>query len=241
MEPYYTDGTVTLYHGDMREVLPALGVETNCVVADPPYQQTSIAWDRWVKDWPSIAAKVTDSMWCFGSMRMFIDRLDEFSEWKMSQDVVWAKTFGTGMQTDRFRRQHELIIHWYRGDWSSVHKEVPRVQSEWPERGSRTHVSASQVYGENTRSTEWVDDGTRRISSILTHRSMFRRGIHPTEKPVALLQPLIEYACPPGGLVIDPFAGSGSTLDAAREIGRRAIGIESDERYIEAAAKRLSR
>ena len=64
--------------------------------------------------------------------------------------------------------------------------------------------------------------------------------IHPTEKPVGILDPLITYACPLGGLVVDPFAGSGSTLDAARCSGRRAVGIEADERYIELAARRLS-
>ncbi|MHA6764765.1 DNA methyltransferase [Streptacidiphilus sp. PAMC 29251] len=50
---------------------------------------------------------------------------------------------------------------------------------------------------------------------------------------------MITYACPPGGLVLDLFAGSGSTLDAARQTGRRAVGIERHEPYIEAAAKRL--
>lgn len=240
MEPYYTDGTVTLYHGDMRKVLPALGVRADCIVADPPYQQTSnMEWDRWVFGWLDIATKSVDSLWCFGTLRMFMQRKDEFSAWKMSQDVIWAKTFGTGVQADRFRRQHEIITHWYRGKWSDVYHMTPRVVSEWPVRGVRNN-GTSNVYG-NSEPSVWTDDGTRMMSTILTHRSLSKSGIHPTEKPTAILQPLIEYACPPGGLVIDPFAGSGSTLDAAREIGRRAIGIEADERYIEAAAKRLSR
>ena len=89
LEPYFTDGTVTLYLGDMREVLPALDIRADCVLADPPYAETSLAWDRWPDGWPTLAATITDSMWCFGSMRMFLDRCHEFAGWRLSQDVIW--------------------------------------------------------------------------------------------------------------------------------------------------------
>jgi len=62
---------------------------------------------------------------------------------------------------------------------------------------------------------------------------------HPTQKPVSALQPLIEAFCPPGGLVLDPFAGSGSTGEAAFLAGRRFVGIELDPKYHAAAAARL--
>ncbi len=63
--------------------------------------------------------------------------------------------------------------------------------------------------------------------------------LHPTQKPVGSLKPLIEALCPAGGLVLDPFCGSGSTLVAARESGRRFIGIELDRRHYCTAVRRL--
>ncbi len=69
---------------------------------------------------------------------------------------------------------------------------------------------------------------------------MHARNIHPTEKPIGILDPLIRYACPPGGTVLDPFAGSGSTLVAARDSGRKAVGIEASEAYCAAIANRLA-
>jgi site-specific DNA-methyltransferase (adenine-specific) len=65
------------------------------------------------------------------------------------------------------------------------------------------------------------------------------KRLHPTEKPTSLMEELIERSCPPGGLVVDPFCGSGPVLEAAQKLGRRAIGIEIEERYCAAAAARL--
>lgn len=62
---------------------------------------------------------------------------------------------------------------------------------------------------------------------------------HPTQKPVQVLTPLIESFCPRGGVVLDPFAGSGSTLVAARSVGRQFIGIEIDPVYHRIASKRI--
>jgi site-specific DNA-methyltransferase (adenine-specific) len=94
MTPYYEDGTVSLYLGDCREVLPALGLTADLVLADPPYAETSLAWDRWPDGWPAVVAEFASSLWCFGSMRMFLDRRDEFADWRLSQDIVWEKHNG---------------------------------------------------------------------------------------------------------------------------------------------------
>jgi site-specific DNA-methyltransferase (adenine-specific) len=239
MTPYWQDDSCALYLGDCREVLPALGVAANCIVADPPYGETSLKWDRWPGGWLTKAAKVTSSVWCFGSLRMYLEHAAEFTGWwKLSQDVIWEKHNGSGFHADRFKRVHEQMTHWYRGDWAAVYHDEHAITEKTGRkpsritRGSTPHLGSAGAVGQH--------GDTLLMRSVLRVHSVHGRAIHPTEKPVGILDPLISYACPPGGLVIDPFTGSGSTLDAARATGRRAIGIEADERYCELAARRLS-
>lgn len=78
------------------------------------------------------------------------------------------------------------------------------------------------------------------MRSVIFARSCHGYADHPTQKPEEIIVPLLKYSVPVGGTVIDPFCGSGSTLSAARNIGRSAIGIEIEEKYCEIAAKRLS-
>lgn len=240
--PYWSDDGVALYLGDCREVLPELGLQADAIVTDPPYAETSLAWDRWPDAWPTLAATAARSMWCFGSMRMFLDRGHEFTTagWKLSQDYIWEKHNGSGFAKDRFRRVHETATHWYLGPWGGVHHQPPREPAQFDGKDRSVSTSAARVPHTGTIGAHrYEDDGLRLARSVRRSPSV-RRGVHPTEKPVPVLLDLIEYGCPPGGLVLDLFAGSGSTLDAARQSGRRAVGIEADERYCEAAAKRLS-
>lgn len=240
MDPYYADDSVTLWHGDCREIVPTLDVQPDCVVADPPYAETSLAWDRWPAGWPTVLAEAgARSMWCFGSMRMFLERRDEFAAWRLSQDVVWEKHTGTGFQADRFKRVHEFALHWYAGDWGTVHKEPQRESTAARAKTRTVRRGPTEHYGRQGQQG-WIDEGTRLVTSVLRCRTMHGRAAHPTEKPTGILDPLIRYACPPGGLVLDPFAGSGSTAVAARMSGRRAVLIEADERYCEVIARRLA-
>lgn len=241
-ESYYADDSVTLYHGRFEEVLPALDITADLIVTDPPYGETSLQWDRWPQGWPDVAAAYSRSMWCFGSMRMFLNQRDEFSMWRLSQDIVWEKNTGTGLATDRFARVHENALHWYIGDWSTVYHETPRIRIGSLRRVATKPAGAAKAphLGGISKTSAWEDDGTRLMHSVFRVHGMHRRSIHPTEKPTGMLEPLIEYGCPPAGLVLDLFAGSGSTLAAAKGTGRRAIGIEVDERYCEAAARRLA-
>jgi site-specific DNA-methyltransferase (adenine-specific) len=73
----------------------------------------------------------------------------------------------------------------------------------------------------------------------LSNNAIANERVHPTQKPVSLMRWCIEFF-PHARTILDPFMGSGTTLRAAKDLGRKAIGIEIEERYCEIAAKRLS-
>ncbi|MFG1588249.1 site-specific DNA-methyltransferase, partial [Staphylococcus aureus] len=105
----------------------------DCILTDPPYGETSLRWDRWPTGWPGSVRRLlkrTGSMWVFGSQRMFLSNASEFDGWKLSHDVVWEKHNGTGLFNDRFRRVHELALHFYRDDakWAEVYKSPQFTQ-----------------------------------------------------------------------------------------------------------------
>lgn len=238
--PYYQDESVTLYHGDFRDVLPSIAVSADVIVADPPYGETSLEWDRWPEGWPIDAAKYAKAMWCFGSMRMFLDRRDDFADWKLSQDIVWEKHNGSGLHADRFKRVHEHAVFWYQGPWADIHHNTPTTNDATARvvrmKAKPTHHQgkrAAQVYRSE-------DGGPRLMRSVIPVRSMHGRAINETEKPEGLLEPLLRYACPPGGTVLDIFAGSGSTGAAAKNLGMKAVLIEKRESQCEGSAIRLS-
>lgn len=251
MDPYYQDDTVTLYNGSLFDVLPQLGQFDACI-ADPPYGQTSLAWDRWPDGWLDLVAEHTRSLWCFGTLRMFLDRSSAFSKWRLSQDVVWEKARATTVTPDRFRRRHELVTHWYQGAWRDIRHELPlrskdpTIHTGTTSGSSREFVAGSRVFGGyGARAKRWADDGMRYMTSIIPAAAIppeMRRlkAINATQKPIELIEPLIEYGVPEGGIVLDPFAGSCSTGVAARNLGRRAVLIEAREEQCESAALRLS-
>lgn len=239
MKPYYSDDLVTLYHGDALEEIP-VGLSCDLVVTDPPYGETSLAWDRWPDSWPALIANHARAMWCFGSMRMFLTKRDEFGPWKMSQDVVWEKHNGSSLASDRFARVHEFATHWYQGPWSEIRHETPTTSDATPRTVRRKALPPQHQGARGPSVYTSIDGGPRLMRSVIYQRSMHGRGtINETQKPVPLIEPLIQYGCRPGGVVLDPFAGSATTLVAARNLGRRAVGWEIREEQCEKAARRL--
>ena len=236
--PYFQDDLVTLYHGDALQLLPLL--HADCIITDPPYGETSLQWDRWPNGWAAIAAESANQMWCFGSMRMFMNNGNEFNRWNVSQDIVWEKHNGTGLFNDRFRRIHEHAVHFYQFDWASIFKN-PQVTMDATARTVRKKARPKHWIGATGDTVYKSEDGgPRLVTSVIFARSCHGDAVHPTQKPEGIISPLMEYSVPANGTVLDCFAGSGTTLAVARKTGRRAIGIEAREEYCRVIIDRLA-
>lgn len=240
--------TITIHTGDCRDVLATLpAASVDCVVTDPPYGETSLKWDRRVKSWPAMVLpliKPTGSMWVFGSLSYFMETAADFNRagWKVSHEVVWEKHNGSSFFNDRFRRVHELAVHFYPAGsaWANIWKE-PQFTSDGTARIVRRKAKPAQWTGARG-STVYVSDdgGPRLMRSVIYARSEHGRAVHPTQKPIEIVEPLVRYACPPCGTVLDPFAGSGTTGVVANRLGRNAVLIELNPDYAEMARQRLA-
>ena len=215
-------------------------------IADPPYGDTSLQWDRRLIGWPAEllpVLKPAGSLWTFGSFRMFLAMAagGDYAAWKLAQDLVWEKHNGSSFHADRFKRVHELAVQHYPADvaWADVYKAVVTTPDATARTVRRKHRPAhtGQIGG---HAYESHDGGPRLARSVLYVPSCHGYAENETQKPEGIVDPLIRYSCPPGGLVLSPFMGSGTDLLAARALGRRAIGCDLRESQCEIAARRLS-
>jgi len=233
-----------IIHGDCRYVLPTLSRMFDCAICDPPYGETSLAWDRWPDGWPALVLpvlKTSGSMWVFGSFRMFMDRWSEFSGWRYVQEVVWEKHNGTNMANDRFRRVHELAVQFVPATslWGDVFKE-PQFTNDATARTVR-HKRRPAQWGDIGPAPFYKseDGGPRLARSVLQVRSEHSRAIHPTQKPIGIVEPLIRFSCPLGGHIIDPFSGSGTVGVIAKRLGMDATLIEAKLEFAASSTRRI--
>ncbi len=231
--------------GDCRTVLPTLEeASVDVILTDPPYGTTKLVWDRWQTGWPSQARRVlkrTGSMWVFGSQKMFWDHAAEFAGWNLAQDVVWEKQNGSGFHADRFKRVHESALQFWRDDaaWSDVYKQ-PQFTNDATARQVRRKGRPAHM-GQLGASHYLSQDGGPRLQrSVIYVRNEHGRAEHPTQKPIGIVQPLLLYSCPPGGIVLDCFAGSGTTGIVAARNGRNSILIEAASDFVAMAERRVS-
>ena len=210
IQPFYSHAGITIYHGDCREILPGLPA-CDLLLTDPPYG---------INYKSDYIGDTTTAQW----MNQVIagDKDTSLRDWVLTDYTEWA-CFGSYKVQPPANTKSWLV--WDKGPASGM------GDLTWPWKLSWELVFLRGAFWRGTR-----DEGIIKGRWIVTRASMGR--VHPNEKPVELIQYLISkhdsYS------VLDPFCGSGTTLVAAKNLNRRAIGIEIEERYCEIAAKRLS-
>jgi DNA modification methylase len=210
MQPYYEDESVRLFHGDCREVTAWL--EADVLVTDPPYgySHRSGGGPRGAASWRN--TEIAN---------------DSDTSARDAVLAAWgerpALVFGS-WKRPRPALARALLI-WDKGG----HAGMGDLAIPWKPNHEEVYVIGSGFQG---RRTSGVLSGFHVVANETAGR------VHPHEKPMPLLHELIAKC--PSGVIADPFAGSGSTLLAARNLGRKSVGVEIEERYCERIANRLA-
>ena len=246
MKPYYTDDDVTLYLGDSdgtaggEALLPQLSPGFDAIITDPPYNvSTRNGRDGTtpgrLKRKDGTARKVQrvfgewDRTWDPKPFLAEVPRLlrDGGSMVAFTSEFLIGDYMASGLN-------HRNLIYWRKTNPTPAFKRlyVRAVEmAVWQVKGTTGWTWNSGGYTPN------VYEG-KVVAGFACANGETR--VHPTQKPLWLIRSLLEQHTNLGDTVLDPYAGSGTTLIAARLLGRRAVGIEQDEAYCEATAKRLA-
>lgn len=214
IKPYYSDAGIEIYHGDARAIVPSVIGRTDVIVTDPPYGTDAYDWDTLPDD------HLRGPRAIFGRLPEMLPLLQRE---KPDLVVTWWPSNGDciGQSRRGVHRQAHIIACWqFAGEVRKDRASITSIRLGAPKPGLMADV--------------WTDAHPHAGFNKTSYN-------HPTEKPVSLMARLIRLMGRHGeGVVLDPYMGSGTTLVAAKQEGRRAIGIELDERYCEAAARRLA-
>lgn len=218
MRPYYEDGSVTIYHGDALEVLSGLELDglAGCVALDPPYSMVPNAFAG--RDDGAAGTSAAPVRLLTEVLRHTRRMLPEggaaglICDWRRMPDVSYLATL-VGLRIS-------TCVAWTR--------DTPGMGSMF--RSAWDPMLVLSV------GTPVVRDKSA-VRNVI-HAAKPRGGEHPYEKPVALWRHLFDRV--PPGTVVDPFMGTGAALTAASEAGHCFVGIETDERYCEIAARRCA-
>lgn len=224
-EPYYDQDGVVIYNSDCRDLLPS--IEADVMITDPPYSQKTHDNVRNYGDGANTlgygdAERIEFDGITHDFLRGVID-MARVKRWSiMTLDITLAAhLIIEPPSTVEFIRQ---------GCWLKP-RGAPQLTGDRP-----AMWWEPIMYFHPPGKKQWNGGGNPANFTCDTDRSVS----HPTSKPLAMLHRLVEWFSEPDELILDPFMGSGSTLVAARNMGRRAVGIEISERFCEMAAKRLN-
>ena len=238
----------TLHHGDCLDVLKAIpDGSIDLVLADPPYGTTQCKWDSvisMVPLWEQLNRIIKpDTAVVMTACQPFTSALIMSNPKDFRYCWVWEKTAATGhLNANRMPlRAHEDIVVFSKRQA----RYIPQKTSGH-ERKTATQGVFSPIYGkQRATSYDSTDRHPRSVINISTVRNNLR--LHPTQKPVALMEYMIKTYTYEGQTVLDFTMGSGTTGVACQNTGRSFIGIEKDADYfqiaknrIEASAKQLS-
>lgn len=239
--------TVTLHLGDCLELMPSIPAgSVDMVLCDLPYGTTACKWD---------AVIPFDRMWaeyrraCKPNAAIVLTASQPFttaliaSNYSMFRYVwVWNKVLPRGHLNAKKQplRVHEDVVVFS----SKSHIYHPQKTKGHARKIARTKYDkggdGEQVYGREKRDT-FYDSDERYPTTILTHSNADQTGkVHPTQKPVALMEYLIRTYTNPGDTVLDNTMGSGTTGVACVNTGRNFIGIEMDAEYFAIAEARIA-
>lgn len=218
MKPYYEDGSCTIYHGDCRELFPVWDLAGAFMVTDPPYGMNySSGWARNLI-WSDVYGDAKDGS--ISGDETTGPRDEIIARWAPRPALVFGRY---GIDPPAGTR---MTLVWDKG----MSAGMGDLSTAWRPNWELIFVVGSGFVGRR-------DSGVISVHPNISRVSMGR--CHPHMKPVGLLRDLVGK-CAPLAEIVDPFMGSGTTLRAAKDLGRKAIGIELEERYCEIAAKRLA-
>jgi DNA modification methylase len=203
--PYYEDGSVTIYHGDCREILPTLE-PFDLLATDPPYG----IGERWSKS-EMVGTNGSSRLWGKGETwddEAPVDAV-ELAVSLAPRAIVWGGNY-FGLPAAR-----GWLVWDKQQRFTGADAELAWTNLDMPVRVFRLS----------------------RIDAFVNQAESVKE--HPTEKPIQLMRWCLLFA-PYARTVVDPFMGSGTTLRAAKDLGKRAVGIELEERYCEIAANRCA-
>ena len=244
--PAYDADGITLHAGDCIQIMPLLKEPVALVVADLPYSVTVADWDR------EIDAKM---LWhCYNALTgprtpvilfgsgLFAARMTLSNASAFRYDLCWDKEAITGHLNAKRQplRAHESLLVFY-GQQPHYDPQMIYTGRSSPSRGTKVERT-NRHYGQYVNTPVVEQDGFQHPRSILKFkRPKLPKGKgHPSQKPVALLEWIVRSYTKPGDLVLDNTAGSATALVAARNCGRRAVGIEMHEPFVELAVARLA-